>query len=76
MPEAWRNAGRGDGFATLDLAGDFQVQGEELGERVFLGGEALGGEDDGVQGGMGVFEGIGAGQFERAVEAAQAGSSS
>ncbi|MGO8927576.1 MAG: hypothetical protein ACLQU3_11880 [Limisphaerales bacterium] len=67
------HAGGGDGFPTLDPAGDFQVQGEELGEQILLGAEAVGGENGGVQGGVGVFEGIGAGEFQRAVEGAEAG---
>jgi hypothetical protein len=53
-----RNAERGDGFAALDLAGDFQVQGEELGEQILLGVESVGVEDGGVQGSVGVFESV------------------
>ena len=30
------DAGGGDGFAFLNLGGDFQVQGEELGEQILL----------------------------------------
>ena len=30
------HAGSGDGFAVLDLGGDLQVQGEELGEQILL----------------------------------------
>jgi hypothetical protein len=55
----------GDGFAALDLAGDFQVQGEELGEQIFVGAEAIGSENGGVQGGVGVFEGVGPGECRR-----------
>jgi hypothetical protein len=55
-----RDAGPGDGFALLDALGGFQIQGEELGEQILLGAETVGGEDGGVQGGVGVFEGIGA----------------
>jgi hypothetical protein len=41
-------------------------------EEVFLGGEAVGGEDGGVEFGVGVFERILAGQFERAINGPQA----
>ena len=58
-------------FAFLNPGGDFLIQGEELGEQVFLGGEAVGGEDGGVQGGVGVFERIGAGEFKGAIEGAE-----
>jgi hypothetical protein len=33
---------------VVDAAGDFEVEGEELGEEVLLGREAVGGEDGGV----------------------------
>jgi hypothetical protein len=52
--------------------GDGEVQFKKLGQQVFLGGETVGGEDGGVQGGMGVFKRVRAGQFERAVKGAQA----
>src|ERR1035438_10254894 len=72
LSEARRDARRSDRFAFLNSLGDFQIQGEELGEQILLGAEAVGGEDGGVQGGVGVFEGIGAGEFHRAVEGAEA----
>jgi hypothetical protein len=53
----------------FEALGDRQVQFEKLGQQVLFGGEAVGGEDDGVQGGVGVFEGVCTGQFEGAVEA-------
>jgi hypothetical protein len=43
--EIGRDAGGGDGFAAVDARGDFEVEVEELPEEVFLGGEAVGGED-------------------------------
>ena len=67
-----RNAGGGDGFAPFDAGGDFLVEGEELGEEVGFGGEAVGGEDGGIERGVGVFERVRAGEFEGAVEGAQA----
>jgi hypothetical protein len=42
------NAGRDGRFAALDLTGDFQVQGEESGQQILLGAEAVGGKDGGV----------------------------
>ena len=59
--ETGRDAGRGDGFAFFDLGGDFQIQGEELSKQILLGAETAGGEDGGVQDGVGVFERVGAG---------------
>src|ERR1039458_8493857 len=72
LSEARRDTWRGDRFAFRNSLGDFEVQGEELGEQILLGAEAVGGEDGGVQGGVGVFEGVGAGEFEGAVEGAEA----
>src|ERR1039458_8108209 len=72
LSEARRDTWRGDRFAFRNSLGDFEVQGEELGEQILLGAEAVGGEDGGVQGGVGVFEGVGAGEFEGAVEGTQA----
>ena len=69
--EAGRDAGRSHGFAFFDVLDDNQVAGEKLGQQVFLGGEAIGGADGGVQGGVGVFEGVRAGEFQRAVDGAQ-----
>ena len=61
-----------DGLGFFEALGDGQVQFQKLGQQVLFGGEAVGGEDDGVQGGVGVFEGVRARQFEGAVEGAQA----
>jgi hypothetical protein len=55
LSEGRRDAGRGDRFAFLNSLGDFKIQGEESGEQIILGAEAGGGEDGGVQGGVGVF---------------------
>ena len=44
---------------------------EKLGQQVVFGREAVGGEGGGVQGGVGVFERVRAGQFKGAVEGAQ-----
>ncbi len=67
-----RDAGGGDGLAGFFAAGDFEVQGEEPGEEVLFGIEAVGVEDGGVEGSVGVFERGSAGEFEGAVEGAQA----
>jgi hypothetical protein len=37
--------GRDNGLAFLNLGGDVQVQGEELGDQIFPRAEAVGGED-------------------------------
>ena len=66
-----RDAGGGDGFAPFDAGGDFLVEGEELGEEVGLRREGEGGEDGGIEGGVGVFERVCAGEFEGAVDGAQ-----
>jgi hypothetical protein len=66
------DAGRGDGFDLFEPLSDGQVQFEKLGQQVLFGGEAIGGEDGGIQGGVGVLERVCAGQFEGAVEEAQA----
>src|ERR1035441_4204412 len=47
------HAGGGDGLAGLDAGGDFEIQGEELGEQVLFRGKAVGGEGGGVEGGGG-----------------------
>ena len=47
------------------------VEGEELGEQILFGTEAVGGEDGGVERGVGVLQRIRAGQFEGAIERAQ-----
>ena len=49
-----------------------QVQFEKLGQQVLLGGKAVGGEDGGIQAGVGDFERVRAGQFKGAMEGAQA----
>ena len=59
-----------DGFTLFNLGGDLLVQGEELGEQILLGAEAVGGEDGGVERGVGVLQRIRAGQFEGAIERA------
>jgi hypothetical protein len=41
-------------------------------EEVFLGREIVGGEDGGVERGVGILEGILAGEFERAINGPQA----
>jgi hypothetical protein len=61
-----RDAGGGDGVAGFFAAGDAEVEVEELGEEVGFGQEVVGGEDGGVEGGVGVFEGVLAGEFEGA----------
>ncbi len=68
----WRQgqAGGGDGFCGGEAGGDLLVEGEELGEEVGLGVEAVGGEHGGIQRGVGVLERIGAGEFEGAIERA------
>jgi hypothetical protein len=48
--EVGRDAGGGDRFAAIDAGRDFEVEVQELLEEVFLGGEAVGGEDGGVEG--------------------------
>ena len=51
--------------------GQFKVQAEEEGQRVFLFVHAVCGADGGVEGGLGVVEAVGAGGFEGAIEVAQ-----
>ena len=53
-----------------EASGDLLVEVEELGEKVGLGGEAVGGEHGGIQRDVGVLERIGAGEFEGAIERA------
>lgn len=66
------DAGGGDGFVLGDAVGDGVVKVEELGEEVGLGREAVGGEDRRVERGVGLLEGIRAGQLQRAIDRAQA----
>ena len=66
------DAGGNYSFAFFNLGGDGEVQGKELGEQILFGAEAVGGEAGGVQRGVGVLERIRAGQFERAIEGANA----
>ena len=49
----------------------FQVQTEEKGQGIFGVLDAVRGTDDGVEGGVGVTEAVGAGGFEGAIEVAQ-----
>jgi len=70
--EVGRDAGGGDGFALFDAGGHGEVEFEELREEVLLGGEAVGGEDGGIECGVGVFERVVAGEFERAIHGPQA----
>ena len=69
----WRSKYSKNGHATLmhPLTGQspFEAQGEV--EVVFGGGCAVGGADDGVEGGMGVAKLVGAGDFEVAIELAE-----
>lgn len=65
-------AGRGHGLGLFEARGNGKVQVQKLGQQVLLGGEAVGGEDGGVQGGVGVFKRVRAGRFEGAVEATEA----
>jgi hypothetical protein len=67
-----RDAGGGDGFVAIDARGDVEVEVKELLEEVFLDGEAIGNENGGVEGGVGIFDGILAGEFERAIDGAEA----
>lgn len=46
--------------------------GKDPGDKVSFSKEAVGGVDGGIEGGVGVFQRIGSGQFEGAVEGAQA----
>ncbi len=63
-----RDAGGGDGLAFFEAGGDGEVQIQQLLEEVGLGVEAVSDEDGGGEGGVGVFEGVLAGEFEGAVE--------
>jgi hypothetical protein len=69
---AGRDAGGGDGLVVAQAVGDFGVEGEQLFEQILFGAEAVGGEDGGVKGSVGVAQRVLAGQVERAVEGAQA----
>jgi hypothetical protein len=53
--EVGREAGGGDGFVAVDAGGYFEVQVEELLQEIIVGGEAVGGEDRGIEGGVGAF---------------------
>src|SRR6266567_5079756 len=64
--------GGGDGLAGGDSGGDVEVEFEELGEEVFFGGEAVGGQYGGVERGVGILERILAGEFERAIDGPEA----
>lgn len=66
------DAGRGDRLSVFDAVGDGVVEVEELGQEVGPGGEAVGGEDGGVERGVSVFQGIRAGQLQRAIYRVQA----
>jgi hypothetical protein len=64
MPPTWsivggleigRNAGRVYGLGFFEALGDGKVRFQKLGQQVLLGGETVGGEGGGVQGGVGVF---------------------
>ncbi len=67
-----RNARGRDGVATFDAGGDFKVQVKQLLKEIFLGGKAIGGQDGGVERGVSVFERVLAGEFERAIDGAEA----
>lgn len=67
-----RDAGGGDWLIAANAVGDGVVEVEELGQEVGLGGEAVGGEDRRVERGVGLLEGIRAGQLQRAIDRAQA----
>ena len=62
------DAGGGDGVLPAQSFGDFAVEREQLFEQVFLGAETVGGEDGGVERGVGVAQRVPAGQVEAAVE--------
>ena len=66
------DAGGGDGLVVAQVVGDFAVEGEQLFEQIGFGAEAVGGEDGGVERGVGVAQRVPAGQVEAAVEGAQA----
>jgi len=57
------HAGRHDGFAFLNLHGDFMIRDEELGEQILLGAEAVGGEDGGERRAAAVFIGFADAEF-------------
>ena len=64
-----RDAGGSDWFVAGDAIGDGVVEVEDLGQEVGLGREAVGGKDGGVERGVGVFQGIRAGQLQCAMVA-------
>jgi hypothetical protein len=53
---------------AVDFGGDGEVKGEDLGQQVVLGIEAVGVEDGGIEGSVGVPERVLARQLQRAVE--------
>ena len=61
-PEAFRvvqrEAGRGDGSAGFFLRCAGEIEGEQGGERVRFRGEAVGGADRSIEGGVGFAEGL------------------
>lgn len=65
------DARRRDLLAARFAGGDFVVEVEQLLEEVLRGGEAVGLERGGVERGVGVLEGMLAGEFERAVHGAE-----
>jgi hypothetical protein len=65
------DAGGGDGVVAVDALRHFEVEVKELLEEVAFGGETVGGEDGGVEGGVGVFQRVVAGEFERAIDGAE-----
>ena len=65
------DAGGGDGFGGLDVGGDLEVEGEELGEEVAPpsgGGEVVGGEDGGIESRVGVVEWVMAGGLDLSID--------
>ena len=51
-----RNTGRSDLLTAFDAFGDLKIEGEELGEKIFLRGKPKGVENGGVYSGVGVFK--------------------
>jgi len=65
------DAGGGDGLAAGDGGGDGEIEFEELGEAIFFGGDVVGVEHGGVEGGVGVFEGVPAVEFEATIDCSE-----